>query len=104
MAAQALRGSGFTIGFEIPHLLERLFRSSGFRRYTGLAASKYQLILAPGLGYRGARSALEALIDRQVDGIITIGSEVERTGWSNVPWTFRSFCWGGTTIRGRTTP
>ncbi len=76
VAAQALRGSSFTIGFEIPHLGNDFFNRVVSGATTGLAASKYQLILAPGPGYRGARSVLEALLDRQVDGIITISSEV----------------------------
>ena len=76
VAAQALRGSSFTVGFEIPHLGNDFFNQVVSGATTGLAASKYQLIVAPGLGYRGARSVLEALIDRQVDGIITISSEV----------------------------
>ena len=76
VAAQALRGSSFTIGFEIPHLGNDFFNQVVSGATTGLAASKYQLIVAPGQGYRGARSVLEALIDRQVDGIVTISSEV----------------------------
>ena len=75
VAAQALRGSSFTVGFEIPHLGNDFFNQVVSGATTGLAASKYQLIVAPGLGYRShirARGAHRW----QVDGIITISSEV----------------------------
>jgi LacI family transcriptional regulator len=43
---------------------------------TGLTASGYQLIVAPGAGDLSGTTVLEALVDRQVDGIIAIASDV----------------------------
>lgn len=78
VAAQAMRGSTSTIGVMIP-----LYRTSFFDDVLGgavaeLATTPFQLIHAPAdprhiEGYR----ALEALYDRQVDGIIAITPLVE---------------------------
>ena len=75
--ARALRGSSFTIGLEIPHLSNDFFNQVASGAATSLAASKYQLMVAPGLGYASATLVLDALLDRQMDGIITISSLVE---------------------------
>jgi LacI family transcriptional regulator len=76
VAARAMRGASFTIGFEIPHLGNDFFTQVMEGATTGLAASRYQLIVAPGLGYLSGTSVLDALVDRQVDGIIAISSKV----------------------------
>lgn len=76
VAARAMRGASFTIGFEIPHLGNDFFRQVMEGAATGLAASGYQLIIAPGAGYLSGTSVLDALVDRQVDGIIAIASDV----------------------------
>jgi DNA-binding LacI/PurR family transcriptional regulator len=71
-----MRGATFTIGFEIPHLGNEFLTQVMEGATTGLAASRYQLIVAPGLGYLSGTSVLDALVDRQVDGIIAISSKV----------------------------
>jgi LacI family transcriptional regulator len=76
VAARAMRGASFTIGFEIPHLGNDFFTQVAAGATTGLAASGYQLIIGPGLGYLSGTSVLDALVDRQVDGIIAVSSEV----------------------------
>ncbi|BAK38221.1 LacI family transcriptional regulator [Microlunatus phosphovorus NM-1] len=74
--ARALRGSGFTIGFEIPHLGNDYFNQVVSGAATRLAESRYQLMVAPGLGYLSATAVLDALLDRQMDGVIAIASQV----------------------------
>ncbi|MCM6763135.1 LacI family transcriptional regulator [Rathayibacter sp. ZW T2_19] len=78
VAARAMRGASFTIGVEVPHLGNSFFN----RIVTGAAAAldgtRYQLIVAPaqsdsGEGFR----AIEALVDRQVDGLIAVSPMVE---------------------------
>lgn len=76
VAARAMRGASFTIGFEIPHLGNDFFTEVMEGATTRLAASRYQLMVAPGLGYLSGTSVLNALVDRQVDGIIAISSTV----------------------------
>lgn len=76
VAARAMRGASFTIGFEVPHLGNDFFKQVIDGAATGLAASGYQIIIAPGAGDLSGTSVLEALVDRQVDGIIAIASEV----------------------------
>jgi LacI family transcriptional regulator len=71
-----MRGASFTIGFEIPHLGNDFFTQVMEGATARLAASRYQLIVAPGLGYLSGTSVLDALVDRQVDGIIAISSTV----------------------------
>lgn len=72
VAARAMRGASFTIGLQIPHIGNDFFSQIVEGATTGLAASGYQLIIAPGLGYRNEPDVLNALVDRQVDGIIAI--------------------------------
>ena len=83
-AARSLRGSSFTIGFEIPHLGNDFFNQVVSGTADSLAASNYQLMVAPGLGYRSATSVLDALLDRQMDGVITISSQVPAEWLENV--------------------
>lgn len=90
LAARAMRGSTFTIGFEIPGLTNDFL----FRILAGAAealhGTNYQLIVAPATadaaeGYR----AIGSLADRQVDGIVAISplvtSEWLETLASRVP-------------------
>lgn len=75
-AARAMRGSSFTIGLEVPELSNDYF-SQVVRGAAGrLATTPYHLIVTPGLGYLSGESVLESLVDRQVDGIIAIASQV----------------------------
>jgi LacI family transcriptional regulator len=79
VAARAMRGASFSIGFEIPDFANPFFTKvlSGATR--ALAESQYQLIIAPAdsgamEGYR----ALEALVDRQVDGVVAVSPLVSQ--------------------------
>ena len=72
-----MRGASFTIGFEVPHLGNDFFTQVTEGAASTLAGSGYQLIIAPGLGYLSGTSVLDALVDRQVDGIIAISSDVD---------------------------
>lgn len=77
VAARVMRGASFTIGFEVPHLGNDFFTQVTEGAASKLVGSGYQLIIAPGLGLLSGSSVLEALVDRQVDGIIAISSDVE---------------------------
>jgi LacI family transcriptional regulator len=74
--ARAMRGRSFTIGFEIPQLGNEFFTQVMRGAAEGLAGSEYQLIIAPALGGASGEPVLEALVDRQVDGIIAISPNV----------------------------
>ncbi len=79
VAAQAMRGSTSTIGVMIPIYRTSFFDDVLAGVVTELSTTPFQLIQAPAdprhiEGYR----ALEALYDRQVDGIIAISPLVER--------------------------
>lgn len=76
IAARAMRGATFTIGFEVPHMASDIYTQVMEGAGRRLAGSPYQMILAPGLGYRSGTAVLESLVDRQVDGIIAISSNV----------------------------
>ena len=78
VAARAMRGASFTIGVEVPQLDNSFFN----RIVTGAAAaldgSRYQLIVAPAQSdSREGFRAIEALVDRQVDGLIAVSPMVE---------------------------
>lgn len=77
LAARVMRGESFTIGFEVPHLGNDFFTQITEGAASRLAGSGYQLIIAPGLGYLSGTSVLDALVDRQVAGIIAISAEVD---------------------------
>ncbi len=80
VGARAMRGASFTIGFEIPHLGNELYNQIVDGAAKHLAGSGYQLMIAPGLGYRSGPAVLEALADRQMDGIIASSADVP------MPW------------------
>ncbi len=80
VGARSMRGPSFTIGFEIPHLGNEFYTQLVQGAAKHLAGSGYQLMLAPGLGYRSGTAVLEALADRQMDGILAASSDVP-TGW-----------------------
>jgi LacI family transcriptional regulator len=77
VAARAMRGASFTIGFEVPHLGNDFFTQVTEGAASTLSGSGYQLIVAPGLGYLSGTSVLDALVDRQVDGVIAVSSDVD---------------------------
>lgn len=76
IAARAMRGASFTLGFEIPQLGNDFFTQVMQGAAAELEGSGYQLIIAPGSGAMKGAPVLDALIDRQVDGIIAISPEV----------------------------
>lgn len=80
VGARAMRGASFTIGFEVDRLGNDFFTQVVSGAASHLAGSGYQLIVAPGLGYLSGATVLEALADRQMDGIIAVSSDVT-TDW-----------------------
>jgi LacI family transcriptional regulator len=79
VAARALRGSSYTLGIEIPHLGNQFLSQIIDGAKQALDGTPYQLILAPADGGPGY-GAIEALADRQVDGIVVVSPLVE-TDW-----------------------
>ncbi|MFZ1411555.1 MAG: LacI family DNA-binding transcriptional regulator, partial [Micropruina sp.] len=75
-AARVMRGQSFTIGFETPNVSHGIHSLVIDGAADELAGSAYQLVVVPGLARIPAQQILEALVDRQVDGIIATASEV----------------------------
>ena len=72
VAARALRGSSFTLGIETPDFVNQFFAKLVEGATEELAGTPYQLIIAPAEVDAHAERALEALVDRQVAGIIAV--------------------------------
>lgn len=72
-AARAMRGATFTLGIELPNIGNPFFSKIVAGATEALHGTAYQLIIAPALddAEEGVR-ALDALADRQVDGIVAI--------------------------------
>lgn len=80
-AARAMRGSSYTLGFEIPSIHNHFFPKIITGAMTALANTPYQLIIGPaGPNHDEGPQAIEVLADRQVDGIVAISSRVPQ------PW------------------
>lgn len=79
VAARSLRGSSFTLGIELPTIGNPFFSKVIAGATRALADSPYQLIIAPVTNdpVEGFR-ALEALVDRHVDGIVAISPHVDQ--------------------------
>ena len=78
VSARGLRGATFTLGIELPDLSNQFFVKILAGATRALQTEPYQLIIAPAdpdhhEGYR----AVEALIDRQVDGLVVVSPLVE---------------------------
>ena len=78
VSARGMRGATFTLGIEIPELANPFFPKLLAGATAALSGSPYQLIIAPvdpahSEGYR----AIQALVDRQVDGVIAVSPLVE---------------------------
>lgn len=78
VSARGMRGKTFTIGIEIPELSNPFFPLLLAGATAALSGSPYQLIIAPAdpahsEGYR----AIQALVDRQVDGVVAVSPLVE---------------------------
>ncbi len=80
ISARSMRGSSFTVGFEIPQLANDFFTQVMQGAADELAGSGYQLIIAPAVGEVKGAPVLDALVDRRVDGIVAISPEVS-PGW-----------------------
>lgn len=77
VAARAMRGASFTLGFEIPQVGNDFLTMIVDGATEALAGTPYQMIIAP-LG-RDQKSdvAINSLADRQVDGIVAISPRVD---------------------------
>ncbi|WP_327584000.1 LacI family transcriptional regulator [Nonomuraea sp. NBC_00507] len=72
-AARAMRGHTFTIGVLLPHISNPFFAEILDGLMTQLGGTDYQAILVQGgKDPEGERRAIDALVDRQVDGILMI--------------------------------
>jgi LacI family transcriptional regulator len=80
VSARGMRGATLTLGIEIPEIANQFFAKVLSGITSSLSETPYQLIIAPTEkssreGYR----AIEALADRQVDGIIAVSPLVDPT-------------------------
>ncbi|MPY48845.1 LacI family transcriptional regulator [Streptomyces sp. K1PN6] len=70
VAARAIRGSSFTIGFELHEIenpaLSRILRGAA----EGIEGTGYRLVIAP--GDPEGQHAIDALVDLRVDGLVAI--------------------------------
>jgi LacI family transcriptional regulator len=79
VAARAMRGRTFTIGIEIPDFGNQFFVRMLAGATSALADTPYQVVIAPAeSGSRHGGRALEALVDRQVDGVIAVSPRVDQ--------------------------
>lgn len=79
VAARAMRGRTFTIGIEIPDFGNQFFTRMLSGAMGALAGTPYQLVIAPAEeGSRQGLRAIEALVDRQVDGVIAVSPRVDQ--------------------------
>jgi LacI family transcriptional regulator len=76
LAARALRGNTFTIGFEIPQLGNDFFNQVMEGAVAAFSGTPYQLIIVTGGNDYSGEDALNSLIDRQPDGIVAIAPHV----------------------------
>lgn len=81
LAARAMRGSTNTIGVVVNHLANQFLSEVLEGAMTHDPASTYQFIVAPSDPlHSDGHDALEALFDREVDGILAVAPIVE-AGW-----------------------
>lgn len=77
VAARAMRGASFTLGFEIPQVGNDFLTMIVDGATEALAGTPYQMIIAPlGRDQKGDM-AINSLVDRQVDGIVAISPRVD---------------------------
>lgn len=79
-AARAMRGRTFTIGVQLPHIRNQFFADIIDGLNDGLHGTGYQAIMVQGGGNdpKAEQRAIDALVDRQVDGILTIAAVLTR--------------------------
>jgi LacI family transcriptional regulator len=81
ISARGMRGSTFTVGIEIPDFSNLFFSKVIAGATAELSAGPYQLIIAPAdPGHAEGYRAIQALADRQVDGIVVV-SPMVRPAW-----------------------
>lgn len=79
IAARSMRGRSYTIGVELPDISNQFFSRVIRGAMQELEGTPYQLIIAPAeVGSREGLRATEALVDRQVDGVIVVSARVRR--------------------------
>jgi Transcriptional regulators len=85
VAARSLRGSSYTIGVELPRVNNPLFDEIVTGATKSLLDTPYQLVLAPATSDRGEGvRAINALVDRQVDGLVVVSPVVDRPWLENI--------------------
>jgi LacI family transcriptional regulator, galactose operon repressor len=81
ISARGMRGSTFTIGIEIPDFSNQFFSKVIAGATAELSDGPYQLIIAPAdPGHAEGYRAIQALADRQVDGIVVV-TPLVRPDW-----------------------
>lgn len=85
VAARAMRGRTFTIGIEIPDFGNQFFTRMLSGAMGALAGTPYQVVIAPAEeGSRQGLRAIEALVDRQVDGVIAVSPRVSQVALERI--------------------
>src|SRR6478736_1279938 len=85
IAARAMRGRTFTSGIEIPDFGNQFFTRMLSGAMGALADTQYQVVIAPAeAGSRQGLRAIEALVDRQVDGVIAVSPRVDEAGLERI--------------------
>jgi DNA-binding LacI/PurR family transcriptional regulator len=75
-SARALRGRNFSIGFVLPDIRNSFFAEILNGAAMELRAAHYQLILGVRETAGSDLSVIESMLDRQVDGIVLVGTEL----------------------------
>jgi LacI family transcriptional regulator len=79
VSARAMRGATYTLGAEIPTINNQFFSKVITGASRALLGTRYQLIIAPASPEQfGTDQAVQVLIDRQVDGLLTLSTSPER--------------------------
>jgi len=78
VSARAMRGATYTLGIEIPTIKNTFFTKIISGAASALEGTRYQLIIAPaGPHHDRGPQAIQALADRQVDGILAVSTAVD---------------------------
>src|SRR5699024_8540262 len=78
VAARSMRGSSYTFGLEIPQITNEFLSLVTLGAAERLLGTAYQLVVAPAVVAAESAHALESLVDRQVDGLVTISRKASR--------------------------
>ncbi|MBW9111968.1 LacI family DNA-binding transcriptional regulator [Microbacterium trichothecenolyticum] len=85
VAARAMRGRTYTIGIEIPDFGNQFFTRVLAGTTAALSDTAYQVVIAPAEhGLREGLRAIEALVDRQVDGLIVVSPRLEQSALERI--------------------